>query len=212
MSAAAQSGECGRGGFGPGPKPGELAPDFELKATDGQTNRASSWWKLKPTVIMTGSYTCPVFRGEVEPFEQLARDFKDRVNFIVLYTQEAHPKGDPSPYRGVEWVTPANEREGILIPQPKTPGERTTRAGECVAAMKLTVPVVVDQLDNATWKAYGRAPNSACLIAKGGKVFTWQSWFDPAGMRQALERLFDREPATDRATTNSLKSASAPRV
>lgn len=174
--------------FDKGPKPGAVAPDFELKSVDGKTVRASALWSNQPTLIMAGSHTCPVFRGKVEPFERLVNDFSNRVHFVVLYTQEAHPKGDPSPYRSEEWVTPANEREGILMPQPQTMEERSQRAKQCAAVLKLSTPVVVDKLDNAAWKAYGSAPNSACLVGRDGKVVEWEAWFEPAKMRQALER------------------------
>jgi hypothetical protein len=173
--------------FDQGPKPGSMAPDFTLKTIEGKTIRASVLWSNKPVVIMTGSYTCPVFRGKVSAFEQLAHDFGKQVNFIVLYTQEAHPKGDPSPYRGREWTTPANEREGILFRQPKTGEERLERARTCTQKLKLTLPVVVDSLDNTAWAAYGSAPNSACLVGQDGKVVEQQGWFDPARMRAAIE-------------------------
>src|SRR5205823_1643995 len=106
--------------FDHGPKPGSAAPDFELKTVDGKTLHVSALWTNKPTVIMAGSHTCPVFRGQVEPFERLVSEFSNRVNFVVLYTQEAHPKGDPSPYRNEEWVPPANRRDDVLFGQPKT--------------------------------------------------------------------------------------------
>jgi hypothetical protein len=169
------------------PKPGSVAPDFTLKTTEGKTIQASVLWSNKPVVIMTGSYTCPVFRGQVSAFDQLAHDFGKQVNFIVLYTQEAHPKGDPSPYKGREWTTTANEREGILLRQPKTAEERLQRASTCAQKLKLTVPVVVDSFDNTAWAAYGSAPNSACLVGRDGKVVEQEGWFDPAKMRAAIE-------------------------
>ena len=173
--------------FDQGPKPGTAAPDFELKTAAGGPIRASILWSNKPTVIMTGSHTCPVFRGKAEAFEKLVHEFSNEVNFVVLYTVEAHPKGDPSPYTGREWVTTANEELGLLIRQPKTIEERAERARTCLQAMKLTVPVAVDQMDNAVWKAYGSAPNAACLVGKDGQVIEDQGWFDPAKMRQAIK-------------------------
>src|ERR1044071_4975142 len=58
-------------GFVEGPKPGTLAPDFELPTIDGQTVRGSELWTNQPTVILAGSHTCPVFRGKVDAFGQL---------------------------------------------------------------------------------------------------------------------------------------------
>jgi hypothetical protein len=181
--------------FEHGPKPGSAAPDFELKTVDGKTLRASALWSNKPTVIMAGSHTCPVFRGKVEPFESLVSEFSNRVNFVVLYTQEAHPKGDPSPYRNEEWVTPANRRDDVLFGQPKSLEERTARARACATALKLNVAVVVDTMDNSMWRAYGSAPNSACLVGRDGKVIQYEGWFDPAKMRVAIERSLEKSVA-----------------
>ncbi|PWU14448.1 MAG: hypothetical protein C5B50_17255 [Verrucomicrobia bacterium] len=74
------------GRFDHGPKLGTPAPDFELSETDGKLFRASVLWSNKPTVIMTGSYTCPVFRGKADAFQRLASDFGREVNFVIVYT------------------------------------------------------------------------------------------------------------------------------
>jgi hypothetical protein len=174
--------------FKNGPKPGAAAPDFELKDLDGKTVHASVLWSNKPTLIMTGSHTCPVFRGKVEAFEGLRKEFGDKMNFVVLYTIEAHPKGDPCPYTGKEWVTEQNEKAGLLVSQPKTMERREERARTCVRECKLTAPVVVDQMDNAAWKAYGGAPNSACLVGRDGRVIEEEGWFNPEKMRAAIEK------------------------
>jgi len=52
------AGQIGRDG----PKPGTTAPDFKLRTLDGKTLEGSKLWKDKPLVLITGSYTCPVFR------------------------------------------------------------------------------------------------------------------------------------------------------
>lgn len=177
-----------------GPKPGQPAPDFELKSVEGKTLKGSALWSQNPTVLMTASHTCPVFRGKVSGFEGLVKEFGERVNFVVLYTIEAHPKGDPSPYSGKEWTTSANEQIGLLIPQPKTVEERLARAKTCVADTHVSVPVVVDTMDNATWKAYGSAPNCGYLIGRDGKIVAAQPWIQPGEMRSAIVKLLEVQP------------------
>lgn len=172
-----------------GPKLSDPAPDFNLSTWDGKNIQASMLWHEKPLLLVTGSYTCPVFREKVSPLQKVASEFKDRIHVIVLYVQEAHPKGDISPYSGREWVTPQNEREGILIPQPKSMEERVTHVRECVQRMNLTVPVVIDTMDNAVWSAYGSAPNCAYLINTDGKIVAQQGWFDSAKMSESISQL-----------------------
>jgi hypothetical protein len=176
-----------RGSIGTdGPKPGAAAPDFTLKTVDGKTVKASALWSQKPLVLMTGSRTCPVFRGKVQPFESLVKEFGDRVNFLMVYTVEAHPKGDPSPYSGKEWVTPKNEQEGILFRQPANQEERMSRARECIQKEKLSASVVVDTMDNAVWKAYGSAPNCAYVIGRNGNIADAEAWMEPDQLRRAI--------------------------
>lgn len=172
-----------------GPKPGESAPDFSLQTVDGKSVKASALWSQKPLVLMTGSHTCPVFRGKVSPFESLAKEFGDRANFLVVYTIEAHPKGDPSPYSGEEWVTPKNVQEGILVRQPVKQEDRVRLAKECIQREKLTTPVAVDTMDNTVWKAYGSAPNCVYVISRDGKILEAESWMEPEQLRKAITQV-----------------------
>jgi hypothetical protein len=172
-----------------GPRVGMAAPDFELQLLDGTTVKGAALWKQKPVLLMTGSHTCPVYRRTASPFEKLAAEFGDRVNFVILYTVEAHPSGEPSIYFGRENVTAANKRDGILWPDAKTMDERVKRANDSVKSLKLKTTMLVDDMDNRVWKAYGSAPNCAYLIGIDGKVMEAQPWFDAGPMRAALEKL-----------------------
>jgi peroxiredoxin len=179
-----------------GPKPGKAAPDFELKTTEGKKIRASALWKEKPTVIMTASFTCPIFRQQAPGFESLTKDFDGKVNFLMVYTLEAHPKGEASPYSGEERVTARNQREGLLFSQPKTMEDRVAQAKTCQAHERMSAPMVIDTMENSTWKAYGSAPNAAYLVGRDGKIVEQQGWFDPEKMRTAIVKLLPRV-ATD---------------
>lgn len=158
-------------------------------SVDGKSVQASALWKEKPAVIVTASHTCPVFRGKVAAIEALQKEFAGRANFLVVYTIEAHPQGDPSPYSGEEWVTPKNEKEGLLFRQPVTEKDRAERARACVQREKMTVPVVVDSMENTVWKAYGKAPNCAHVIGRDGRVVEAQPWLEAARLRQVLLQL-----------------------
>jgi hypothetical protein len=175
-----------------GPKPGESAPDFELTTIDGQTVRASRLWAEKPTLIMTGSETCSVFRRESSPFEKLAADFRGRVNAVIIYTVEAHPENETGPY-GKRQKRHRPDNQGGVVGQPKTAQQRVQRAKSCVKQLRLHTPVAADTMDNATWKTYGSAPNCAYLIGTDGRVVAQQGWFDPAEMRKAIETLLAKE-------------------
>jgi hypothetical protein len=172
-----------------GPKPGSFAPDFELERVRGGTLRASDLWAKRPVVVVTGSYSCPQFRETTDGRAALFWEFSDRVDFVVIYTQEAHSADGSSPYSPVPFVPKENTAKGVAVPQPKTYGERLKLARECRRNLKLVSDVAVDTMDNATWKKFGSSPNFGCLIAPGGKVVLEQGLFNAERMRSALLKL-----------------------
>lgn len=180
-------------GFSPpdtfsGPREGEEAPDFELKTVDGRTVTLGRALQSGPVVLEFGSYTCPIFRDRHGAMEKLREKFSGRASFYTVYTLEAHPKGDASPYTGREWVTFPNESRGILYRQPVSEAERKDLAETARDALGMQTEILVDGMRNSVWRAYGGAPNAAYLIGADGKVRTRQGWFNPRGMEKALAR------------------------
>ncbi len=43
-------------------------------------------------VVYFGSCTCPVFMNKLKEFGELAQDYSDIVDFVVVYIEEAHPE------------------------------------------------------------------------------------------------------------------------
>ncbi len=170
----------GRGDRGGGPNPGDAAPPFELTNLTGETVTLESL-RGKPVVVEFGSYTCPVFRRQVEPVEQLRRHFGDDVHWVLIYTKEAHPTDG--------WVAPVNTRQGIEVPQHVSFEKRMETARLCRDAMTLKVNVLVDGLDNKITEAYAGHPNRGYVLDAAGKVVSRQAWIDPPETRKILEKL-----------------------
>ena len=175
-----RGGRRARGDRGGGPNPGDVAPAFELTTLTGETVTLESL-RGKPVVLEFGSYTCPVFRRQVEPVEQLRRRFGDDVHWVLIYTKEAHPTDGR--------VAQINTREGIEIPQHVSFEKRMETARLCRDAMKLNVNVLVDGLDNKVTDAYAGNPNRGYVLDAEGKVVSRQPWIDPQETGKALEKL-----------------------
>lgn len=102
--------------------------------------------------------------------------YKDRVDFRVVYVREAHPEDG--------WQVPANTRSGVVYKEPKTTDERAEVASACAAGLKITIPILLDGMDNKVEAAYGGWPDRIYVIGKDGKV-AYQGRPGPAGFKPA---------------------------
>jgi len=94
--------------------------------------------------------------------ERLYAAYKDRASVYIIYILEAHPSDG--------WQVPQNERQGVIVKQPKTYEERVKVAGGCLADLKLSIPCLVDDLQNTAQKAYAGWPDRLYVLDKEGKV------------------------------------------
>jgi myo-inositol-hexaphosphate 3-phosphohydrolase len=106
------------------------------------------------------------------------------VHFLVVYIREAHPEDG--------WVIPENRRSGLSVYEPATDDERHEVAGVCAAGLRLTMPMVVDMVDNAVASAYGGWPDRLYLIGSDGRI-AYQGGPGPFGFKpDELERAIER--------------------
>lgn len=176
------------------PPPGGPAPEFTLTDTAGNQVSLEQVVGHKPVVIQLGSYTCPVFRYRRFAMQPLRERYRERVAFLVIYTQEAHPVGAPSPYRDEEWVPWINRLARIDVGQPPDLAARIDQARFARQAMDANVRFLVDGDDNAVWRSYGAAPSPAFVLDRSGRVVLRQPWVEPGEIERTLERLLADQP------------------
>jgi hypothetical protein len=115
--------------------------------------------------------------------EGIYERFRDWVEFFVVYVQEAHPTDG--------WQTESNVEEGVLFRQHQSYEEREEVAHTCSLDLHITIPVLVEEMDNAIDEAYGAAPERLYLVGADGKV-AYQGgagphFFDLDEWEQAIE-------------------------
>lgn len=80
----------------------------------------------------------------------------------AIYIREAHPADG--------WKMTANDRVGVTLEQPKTSEARNLAASKCCQALKLSMPLLVDTIDDQVNRAYSGFPDRLYLIDREGKV------------------------------------------
>ena len=95
----------------------------------------------------------------VGPIEKLYATYKDRAHFYVVYIREAHPIDG--------WDVPNNK---FRITDPKTLEERQKAARDFAKSLELTLPILVDTMDDRVDNLYGGRPDRVYVIDADGKV------------------------------------------
>ncbi len=76
--------------------------------------------------------------------------------------REAHPTSG--------WRIASNDKAGVTFDQPTTDAERVEVASQCCAALKMTIPLVVDKIDDHVGHLYSGMPDRLYFIDRAGKV------------------------------------------
>jgi thyroxine 5-deiodinase len=149
------------------PKPGDSAPAFtaqrcsaEAGLTDDRVSLAD--YKGHPLALMFGSYTCPIYRGQTERFNAIYTELHERLDFLLVYISEAHPEDG--------WQLKINHTQNVVYDQPTGMGARAAIAVDCIRSRGITMPVVIDDMENTANKLYSGSPERLYLIDADGIV------------------------------------------
>ncbi len=179
-----------------GAQVGQELPELSMRGLDGEAIELSRAWDRVPALLLTSSVTCPKSRASFPKAAQIAEKYKGRLNVVIVYVIEAHPLTDICPYKGVVDTTDENRRDNILRRQPTDIAGRLKLAREFKERMGAAMPIDVDAMDNAAWKAMGGGPNMGVLVSTKGIVAARQGWFDGEAMQKVVDDFLKREEAT----------------
>ena len=121
---------------------------------------------------------------------RLYRDYRDRVEFYVVYIEEAHPID--------AWQLSANLTDDVLVATTRTADERYQVAGVCVTKLGIELPALVDEPDNRVERAYTAWPDRLYVIDRHGviahKSAAGPFGFKPADVEATLKRILEAAP------------------
>jgi hypothetical protein len=170
----------------------EPAIDFTLRDVDGNEHRLGALLQDRPVLLVMGSLTCPLYRGNLAPLNALARKpydasstFGDRVRMLHVYVAEPHPQTpDPSPYTGA-----VSEKAFSTIGQARDYGQRAGAARSARALIEGNQLQVVDDFTNPVWCSYGTCPNCAFLIRQDGTIANVQLVLSVPEMERSIREI-----------------------
>ena len=95
----------------------------------------------------------------------------------------------------------SNDKAGVSIAQPQSDAERIKVAHTCCTRLEISMPLLVDTLDDRVGHAYSGMPDRLYLIDRGGRVAykggRGPFGFKPGELEQSLVMLLlDQESAT----------------
>lgn len=94
----------------------------------------------------------------------------------------------------------SNDRDGVSFAQPTTDAERREVASKCCAVLHMTIPTVVDHVDDRVGHAYSGMPDRLYLIDREGKV-AYKGGRGPFGFKPGeLEQQIAMMLAEDKST------------
>ncbi len=92
----------------------------------------------------------------------LYQTYREQANIFVVYIAEAHSVD--------EWQMESNEQEGICIRQHTTFAERLAAARLCEQQLHLSIPTLVDGMDNAACDAFAAWPERIYIVGRDGRM------------------------------------------
>jgi hypothetical protein len=196
-----------------GPAVGDPAPDFELtplrfydfRLDEREITRENAWELYepvrlrdfrgkRPVALIFGSFTSPV-RAQLPALEGRHRAYGDRVQFLFVYIREAGA-GESA---GEE---PALDREAPR--EPETHPARSRIANSFANEVELSIPCVVDGMDDAAMLAYAAHPARLYLVGSDGRIaFAGRPGslgLDPEGLDAVLSALSGNADAAHQFT------------
>lgn len=156
----------------PGPKLGELAPDFNAVDMQGNAVKLSDYCG-KIVVLETGSITCPQYVVRISPMKKLAILYPE-ITFLLLYVREAHP--------------------GNRIAEHSSLQEKIELAHNLKEADDEQRTILIDDLSGTAHNIYGSLPNVIYIIDEDGKVLYRADWNNHKYTKVALASIHNGQP------------------
>ncbi len=112
--------------------------------------------------------------------------YRDHIQFLMIYIREAHPVDGWWLGGGItgRLTKITGFRAATDVYDPKTIEERRVVAGRCEGALQYGIPTYVDEMDDRVSKAYAALPTRLYLVGLDGLV-VYAGGLGPWGFKPA---------------------------
>lgn len=164
---------------------GAVAPACQGELLDGGELDIATLRGKKSVLLVFGSYACPPCVTNINiatpSLNQLHTEFSDTIEFIYVYTREAHPGSVIRPHQSMDekraFARRLKERESVRF------------------------PILLDTLDGSIQQRFvdPQFNNPVFLINRAGRVTYKSAWLDSSELPQVLadQALWDKKCVTD---------------
>ena len=191
---------------------GKPAIDFVLLTSQEPVKRIALSQLLtdgKPVVITYGMFTCPAFQGyyidsapksHFSKYDEwaLVEQYKDKVNFVHIYTAEPHPRQPDANFdKGLPIEFPWS-----TVRQARSLDMRRKNARMIAEDLHEAAYFLIDDLgeglelkgvsqpaNDPVWCSYGPGARLSVLVNSDGTSYNTQAWFHSVTMAVAIEEL-----------------------
>lgn len=113
---------------------------------------------------------------------KLYEQYNKQAAFYVVYIAEAHPSDI--------WQMQSNIKERVIFRNPTTRAERQVVAASCVRNLHISIPALMDGIDNRVEQQYTAWPDRLFVVGRDGtlrfKSEPGPFGFDPKKLESAL--------------------------
>ncbi len=114
--------------------------------------------------------------------EALYKAYKGKVQFLLIYTREIHPSRSKPSKEVLDKQAAGGSRSPRTVSQHTSMDDRVIAADACMKGLKLTIPTLLDNMDNTFTKTYAGMPGGTTVVDINGKITYWNHG-SPAGVR-----------------------------
>lgn len=120
--------------------------------------------------------------------EEIYAAHRSLADFYVVYIREAHPTDG--------WMLEINDEHGATFAQPRTMEERRHVADVCAVGLRLSIPILVDDMDNTAALLFNSWPERLYVLSVDGAV-AYQGGKGPYGFDpEELDRFLAKYSAS----------------